>query len=169
MERLVRQFLERHLEDLLACLHEPVIACHIGPVEPRDLGPHALAVGAIAEHHAVIEPDLVERIAGLEHHIVRQPPAAGFPQVLEHIGRGDDGRPGIEGKAILPVGVGAATWTIQLVEHGHAVSLCGQARARCKPAYPAANHHGVWAIVPVLSVCAHQHATFSAMCRLSSV
>ncbi len=159
VKRLVCELLEGDLEYLLACRHEAVVARNVCRVEAGDLCPHPLLVGAVAEHRTVIEADLVERIAWADIDVVVQVSAAHLPQVLEHVGRGDDGGTGIEGEAVLPVGVGAPSRPVQLVHHGDAVALGSQPCACCKPAYATADDHRVRRTCPAVAACPHQHAS----------
>ena len=90
---------------------------------------------------AVLKADPVERRHRHQRHVVGQLASAQLPQFLEQERRGDDGRAGVEGEAVLPVDVGAAAGRIELFQHGDAIALGAEPDRRRQSAEAAADHH----------------------------
>ena len=66
-------------------------------------------------------------------------PAAEPPQLLEQERRGDDGRAGVEGEAVLAVDVGAAAGRVELFQHGDAIAAGAEPDRRRQAAEAAAD------------------------------
>jgi hypothetical protein len=126
---------------------EAVVPIDIGRVESRHLIPHAGGVAAVVEVRAVVEPNPVERVHGLERHVVAHLLTTQRPQFLQQVRGGDDGGAGIEGEAVLLPYVGAAANFVQLLQDRHAVALGTQAHGRGQATKAAADHDGMGSVV----------------------
>ena len=103
-------------------------------VEARDFRPHRRFVAAHREDVAVVEANFVEGIDRPQVDVVFHATAAERPQFLEQERRGDDGRPGVEGEAVLTMDVGSAPGSVELFENGDAVASGAQSDSRSEAA-----------------------------------
>jgi hypothetical protein len=139
----VAQLLEADFEDRLAGGHEPLVARHVRGAEARHLGPHRGRVARVLEHLAVVEPDPVERRDRPQLDVVGESAATQLPELLEEERGGDDGRPGVEGEAVLPVDVGPPAGGVELLQDRHPVAAGAQPHSRREPAEAASDDDGV--------------------------
>ena len=91
----------------------------------------------------IVETDLIERVDAAQVDVVGHAAAAQRPEFFEQVGRGDDGGTGVEGEAVLVVGVGAASRGIEAFEYGDAVAACAQAYGGGEAAEAGADDDGV--------------------------
>ena len=140
-ERHVAELFESDLEDLLAGLHVAVVAADIAGRKSCDLRAHGGRIAGVIEVRAVLKADPVERRHRHQRHVVGQFASAQLPQFLEQERRGDDGRTGIEGEAVLPVDVSAAAGRIEFFQHGDAIAFRAEPNRRRQSAEAAADHH----------------------------
>ena len=82
---------------------------------------------------------LVERIDRPQVDVVFHAPAAERPQFLEQERCGNDGRPGVEGEAILPMDIGSAPGRVELFENGDPVAAGAQPDSRSEAAETASD------------------------------
>ena len=143
VEGLVRQLAERDAVDLRAVADVPLIAGQVGGFEARDFGAHGRVIGGAREGGAVVEADLVEGVDTAQVDVVAHRAAAQRPEFLEQIGRGDDGGAGIEGEAVLTVGVCTPARRIELLEDRHAPSPRTQPHRARQPPEAGADDDGV--------------------------
>jgi hypothetical protein len=108
-----------------------------------DFGTHRRRVPAVVEARAVVESQAIERRHRPQLDVVGETPPGQRPQLLEQEGRGDHGRPGVEGETVLPVHIGTPTGRVQTLQHGDAVAACAQPHRRGEPAEAAADHDGM--------------------------
>jgi hypothetical protein len=101
---------------------------------------HGGRVARHVERGSVGEPVAARRVHRVEHQLGCRATGIG-EQLVEHLGQGQQGRPGVEAEAVAavlpelaPVGVGAL---VQL----HPVPLRGQPGGRRQPADPRPDHH----------------------------
>jgi len=142
VEGLLGLPLERHAKDLAAHLEKAREALDIARLDARDLRAHLLEIGGVAKHVAVIEANFIERIQRPKGHIVFEPVAAVPPQVGKEVGRGDDGRPGVESESVALVDIGAATRRIEFFEDGDRIAAGSQAGRGRQTAEAAADDDG---------------------------
>jgi hypothetical protein len=139
----VAQALEADPEDGLARPHEALVARHVGRGEPGHLRPHGGGVAGVVESLAVVETDAVERRDRPQLDIVGEPAAAQPPELLEQERGRDDGRPRVEGEAVLPVNVSPAARRVEPLQDGHPVAARTQPHGRGQAAEAAADHDGM--------------------------
>jgi len=128
-ERLVDEPHPRR-EDSLRLAHESAVARDIIRVQGLDLPDDRLAVPVVPEDGAVLEPNLIEGVDGHDRDVVRGPLPRGREDLINQPGGRDDRRPAIEGEAVLPVHVGAATGLVPLLQHGDLMPLGAEANGR---------------------------------------
>ena len=143
MEGLVRQFAEGDAIDRLAIPHEAFEARQVLGRDARDLRAGGIKIGAAGHHRAVVEADAVEGVHRPQLHVVRHAAAAQRPQLLEQIGRGDDGGAGIEGEAILPEDIGAAAGGVELLHDRHPPAARAEPHRGGETAEAGADHNGM--------------------------
>ena len=140
VKRLVRHFRKGEIVDALAVAGEAVIARQIVGRDAGDLGAHRRRVAGAVHHVAVVEADLVERVEPLQRHVLREIAPAQLPDVLEHERRGDDGRPGVEGEAVLSPDIGAPAGAVEPLQHRHLETARAQPRGGGEAAEARADH-----------------------------
>ena len=133
-ERHVRQRLEADAEDRLALREKPFIATHVVRRKPRDLAFHRLRVAGIVERRAVVKADAVVGVDRPQVDLVVETPATQAPEFFEQKRRGDDGRAGIEGEAVLPKDTRPPARLRQSIDDRHAETAHAQADGRRQPA-----------------------------------
>ena len=135
--------------------HEGAIAGEIVRREAQDLALHRVGIAGIVEGVAVVEADAVERRHRPQIDVVRKSAAAQRPQFLEQERRGDDGRSGVEGEAVLPVHAGAAARRVELLQHGDAITARAEPDRGGKSAKAGADHDRMRAaVMPRTDRCA---------------
>jgi hypothetical protein len=82
-------------------------------------------------------------LSELQADIVGEPAAAQRPQFLEHEGRGDDGRSGIEGEAVLAELRRPSSRFIKLLDHSDAVAARAEPDGSGKAAEAGSDDDGV--------------------------
>jgi hypothetical protein len=93
---------------------------------------------------AIVETDRVERIERDQRSISSaEAAAAQRPEFLEHERRGDDGRPGIEGEAVLAELRRPSSGFIKLLENSDAVAARAEPDGSGKPAEAGADDDGM--------------------------
>ena len=124
----VREAQERHAGQLLVALDEDLprvrdegaVASDVARREPPDLLLHVLLVAVVVEGDAVGPGQAVEGSHRQHLDVVGHPPAGHREELLEALGRGDDGGAGVERVALVPVDVGAAPGEVALLEENGA-------------------------------------------------
>ena len=149
VEGLVDQLGEGDVVDLLAVADEAVEATGILRRDARDLRPHGVEVRVAGQRLTVVEADLVEGVDRPQVHVIGQAPPGDLPQLLQQVGRGDDGRAGIEGEAVLAEDIGAAARAIQLLQHRHPVAAGAQPHRGGQPTKARADDHGMRSAIGV--------------------
>ena len=96
---------------------------------------------------SVVEADAIERRQRPQIDVVGHAPAAERPEFLEQERRGDDGRTGIEGEAVLAIDIGAPARRIELFQHRDAIAARPEADRRGKSAKARADHDRMRATV----------------------
>ena len=142
-ERDIAEPLEADPEDRLARPHEPLVARDVRCRQPCDLGAHGGGIAGVVERLAVLETNAVERRHRPELDVIRQPPPAQPPELLEQKGSGDDGRTGVEREAVLTMDVGPASRRVELLENGNPIAPGSEPNRGSQAAKPAADDHGM--------------------------
>ena len=143
VEGHVAELLEAHPIDGLAFLHVAVVAGDVAGGEAGDLGADLGRVAAVVEGVAIVEADAVKGHHGHEGDVVGEALAAQAPELLQDEGRGDDGRPSIEGKAILAEDIGPPARGVELLQDRHPIPPRPQAHRRRQAAKAAADDQGM--------------------------
>ena len=138
------ELLEAELVALLRLGDETFVAGQVGRADAADLLAVGRGVVAVVEVRAVVEADAIERAHRHQRHVVGEAPAAQRPQLFQHEGRGDDGRAGVEGEAVLLPDTGAAAGLLELFQHRDAVALAAEPHRRGQAAEAAADDDGTW-------------------------
>ena len=141
---------QRHarLEDRLGRVSEPQVSGDVTGSNALDLRDHLCAVTRVAEHRAVLEPNVVERIDGHERDVVLRSPSAALEQFAQEPRCRDDRRATIEGEAILLIHVRPPAGLVPLFHHDHVVALLEEPDRRRKAAEAAADGDDAHSLCP---------------------
>ena len=140
-ERRVAQPLEANAVDRFTVADEPVISSDIVGIEAGNLGAHRRFVAAGVEDVAILKANLVEQRNRPKLDVVRHPPAAERPQLLEQERRGDNRRPGVKGEAVLAMHESPPSRGVELFHDRHAIAARAEPHSGRQAAEPAADDH----------------------------
>ena len=130
------------LETLLRRHHQVLKTLHIFRAEFGNLIEHLLVVVAVVKVRAIVKPNAVERRHQAQINMVFHFTAAQCEQLGNEVRQGDDGRAGVEGKAILLMHISTATGRIELFQHLNAITFDAQTNGSGQATKSCADHNG---------------------------
>ena len=119
------------LETLLRRHHQVLKTLHIFWAEFGNLIEHLLVVVAVVKVSAIVKSNAVERRHQAQINMVFHFTTTQCEKLGNEVRQGDDGRAGVEGKAILLMHISTATGGIELFQHLNAITFDAQANGGC--------------------------------------
>ena len=104
---------------------------HVFRTELGDLLEHLLIVVAVIKVRAIVKANAVERRHQAQVDMVFHLAATQGKKLSNEVRQGDDGRAGVEGKAILLMHISTATGGIELFQHLNAITFDAQTNGGC--------------------------------------
>ncbi len=126
-------------EDVGRIVEETRVARDVGRALARDLRVGALGIVGVVEAVTALPAQTIKRIHGQQLDVITDLPTGQREQRLEAVRRSDDGGPGVESEALVPVDVGAAARKIPLLDQQRRNARRLQANGQGQPPEAAAD------------------------------